>query len=137
MKPFLNEKINKIYKEIKSKNVHNNNLSTQNDNENKSNFSIHQFYYISEEELCIVIKGMADKSCGYDPIPMWLLKQCLSELKGLILMIVNKSLTEVYFPKSLKSAVVKLTLKKSNLDKDDCCNSPRQRDSGPFHAQIL
>ena len=53
---------------------------------------------------------------------MWLLKQCLSELKGLILMIVNKSLTEVYFPKSLKSAVVKLTLKKSNLDKDDCCN---------------
>ena len=53
---------------------------------------------------------------------MWIVKQCVSEIKGLILLIVYKSLTEGYFPKSLESAVVKPTLKESNLDKDDFCN---------------
>ena len=44
----FNEKINKIYKEIKSKNVNNHNLSNQNGNENKSNLSMHKFSTISE-----------------------------------------------------------------------------------------
>ena len=122
LKSYFSEKINKIYKKIEDGSNNSDSPVADSDNENMSTFSLCSFSTLTEEELCKVIKEMADKSCDLDPIPTWLLKQCLPELKGLILFIINKSLEQGHFPESLKSAAVKPTLKKTNLDKDDYSN---------------
>ena len=43
------------------------------------------------EEVRSVIHKTPDKSCELDPIPTWLLKQCLDELVLLVTAIINRS----------------------------------------------
>ena len=57
-----------------------------------------------------------------DPIPTWLLKQCVSDLLPLITTIVNKSLELGQFPSQLKEAIIKPHIKKSNLDTEELKN---------------
>ena len=47
----------------------------------------------SSDEIRSIIMSYANKSCELDPIPTWLLKQCLSELLPLITTIMNLSLS--------------------------------------------
>ena len=61
---------------------------------------------------------MGVKSCESDPIPTWLLKNCLNELIPIVTLIINLSLQNGVFPDSMKCAIVRATLKKPNLDSD-------------------
>ena len=49
---------------------------------------------------------------------MWLFEHCLPELNELVLIIVNQSLSSGCFPSSLKSAIIRPSLKKVGLDPD-------------------
>jgi hypothetical protein len=51
-----------------------------------------------------------------DPVPTWLLKDCLDSLLPIITRIVNQSLTESEMPSNLKQSIVVPLLKKPKLD---------------------
>ena len=69
-------------------------------------------------EVTKVIKAAPSKSCCLDPLPTWLLKDCLGLLAPVISSIVNQSLSSGEMPSSLKLAVVTPLLKKASLDQD-------------------
>ena len=81
-----------------------------------------EFKLMSESEIATIIKSMSNSSCTLDPIPTWLVKECIDELLPVITHIVNSSLQTGTFPESLKTAVVRALLKKENLDPDDLSN---------------
>ena len=58
------------------------------------------------------------KSCSLDPIPTFLLKDCLDILLSSITKLVNYSLIEGSFPNSFKKAVVTPLIKKASLPRD-------------------
>ncbi len=82
--------------------------------------------YITEEltsftpttnsEIESLIRKSPGTTCGLDPIPTDLLKQCLPELLPVLTKIVNLSLQNADVPSSLKRAVVTPLLKKATLD---------------------
>ena len=126
LKSFFSEKISKIYNDIKGEKITVGNFTNE-DKEGSISLdnnspTMTEFNCISEDELCAMIENMPNKSCSLDPFPMWLLKECLPDLKEPMTFIVNQSLKLGYFPKGFKSAIVKPTLKKANLDKDDYGN---------------
>ena len=55
----------------------------------------------TEAEIGNIIKISSVKSCELDPLPTWLLKECIAELVPLITDIGNMSLRESMIPKSL------------------------------------
>ena len=61
---------------------------------------------------------MSMKFCDLDPIPTWLFMTCEEEIMPLLLHIVNGALDSGNSLKALKIALVKLNLKKENLDSD-------------------
>ena len=65
-----------------------------------------------------MIVQLSNKFCDLDPIPSFLLKKCVDELAPVLLHAVNMSLCHGEFPSSLKSAIVKPTIKKNHLDAD-------------------
>ena len=77
-----------------------------------------EFTALSLEELKDLIVQLSNKFCDLDPIPSFLLKKCVDELAPVLLHAVNMSLCHGEFPSSLKSAIVKPTIKKNHLDAD-------------------
>ena len=77
-----------------------------------------EFTALTLGELKDVIALISNKFCDLDPIPSFLLKRCVDELSPILLHAVNQSLCQGKFPSSLKSAVVKPTIKKNHLDAD-------------------
>ena len=69
-----------------------------------------------EVEIRNIIKLSPAKSCELDPLPTWLLKECIAELVPTITDIVNMSLRDSLMPKSLKTALIRPLLKKTGLD---------------------
>ena len=80
--------------------------------------NISSFQEVSIEEIKELVKDLPDKSCSLDIIPVWLFKQCSSELIHILHYIINASLKDGKFPSSLKTAIVRPSLKKPNLDSD-------------------
>ena len=72
----------------------------------------------TEEEVREIIRKSPNKSCELDPLPTWLLKECLDELLPLITNIVNSSMKSGSVPKDFKSARIRPLLKKSGLDQN-------------------
>ena len=72
----------------------------------------------TEPEIWNIIKLSPAKSCGLNPLPTCLLKECKAELVPLITDIVNMSLRESMIPKSLKTSFIRPLLKKTGLDSD-------------------
>ena len=62
------------------------------------------------------------KSCTLDPIPTFLLKECITELLPIITAIVNASLRSTKVPSTFKNAVITPLLKKASLDPDVLSN---------------
>ena len=56
------------------------------------------------------------KQCALDPIPTWLLKDCIDLLAPYITSVFNISLSSGYVPSSFKDAYITPLLKKSGLD---------------------
>ena len=77
------------------------------------------FKPVSEDEVYKYISESPTKSCSLDPIPTFLLKDCLDILLSSI---TNHSLIEGSFPNSFKKAVVTPLIKKASLPRDDLKN---------------
>ena len=90
----------------------------------------------NEAEVSQTIRSMATKSCGLDPLPTWLLKECLSVLLPFITKVVNLSLSSGSFPVELKQALVCPLLKKPTLEKDEYKNH-RPVSNLPFLSKII
>ena len=76
----------------------------------------------TSDEIRDVITSCPNKSCQLDPIPTWLVKQCVDQLLPLLTSIINESLTKGEFPNDFKNAIVKPLLKKPSLDKNELKN---------------
>ena len=78
--------------------------------------SLEQFRVVSESDVRKVITLSRTKSCALDPIPTWLLKQCLDQVAPVLTVIVNTSLSCADFTPELKRAFVTPLIKKLILD---------------------
>ncbi|XP_060568235.1 uncharacterized protein LOC132726859 [Ruditapes philippinarum] len=90
----------------------------------------------TEQEVKALIKKSATKSCELDPIPTWLLKECLDELTPVITSFINVSLDAAYVPKMFKHSRIRPLLKKPNLDPNELKNY-RPVSNLPFLSKIL
>ena len=61
-------------------------------------------------------------SCELDPMPTYLLKQCVNNVLPVITTMVNKSLNEMSVPTAFKKAIVRSLLKKPVLDMNNLKN---------------
>jgi exonuclease III len=84
--------------------------------------SLTSFIPASEDEIQKIILSTKSKHCSQDPIPTWLLKDCLASVLPWITMIVNQSLKDGVMPSSLKKALIVPLLKKPTLDPDNLKN---------------
>ena len=78
--------------------------------------SLEQFRVVSESDVRKVITSSPTKYCALDPIPTWLLKQCLDQVAPVLTVIVNTSLLCADFTPELKRALVTPLIKKLILD---------------------
>ena len=78
--------------------------------------TLSMFAPVTSEEMRFIIKQLTNKSSSLDPIPTWLLKECVEELLPIITTFVNRSMQEGTVPKSLKHALVTPILKKDDMD---------------------
>ena len=76
------------------------------------------------------------KSCLLDPIPTYLLKECIDLLLISITKITNLSLVSGVVPCSLKSAIITPRIKKPGLNRDDLKNY-RPVSNVPFLGKII
>ena len=76
----------------------------------------------TSEEIKGIIIASSNSSCILDSIPTTLLKSCIDVLVDPIRDLINLSLIEGVFPDSLKHALLRPILKKSNLPPDDMSN---------------
>jgi hypothetical protein len=90
----------------------------------------------TEEDIFKLIKNSPTKSCQLDPIPTWLLKECVDVLVTAITTIVNLSISSGVVPDELKIAHVTPLLKKMNLLIEPLKNY-RPVSGLPFISKIL
>jgi hypothetical protein len=85
-----------------------------------SDVPLHQkfsaFDEVSEDYIRTLITTSPTKSCSLDPIPTYLVKNCLDVLLPVITTMVNISLQTGHFPVDWKNAVVHPNLKKENSE---------------------
>ena len=93
---------------------------------NHTNFSTHmcplslsEFKHLSLVEVRELIKNSKTKSCGMDPIPTSILKQCLETFVEPIAYIINSSVNQSLFPSNLKLSMVIPSIKKNSLNPND------------------
>ena len=77
-----------------------------------------QFEIFSCDTAKQIIRSLSSKSCSLDPVPTHILKNHLDVIRPVIIAIVNESLTSGEFPSPLKRSLIRLVLKKPDLDKD-------------------
>ena len=122
-KEYFSEKIVKIRRDIDEEAKHINLV----DEERAAtplleNCSFSAFTSITEEQLKNLVAKSPNKFCCLDPIPPFILKNCIPELTPILMQIINSSLSLGQFPSKMKKAVVKPTIKKENVDKDVLSN---------------
>ena len=84
--------------------------------------AVNAFMPVTEDKVYKCISESPTKSCSLDPIPTFLLKDCLDILLSSITKLVNYSLIEGSFPNSFKKTVVTTLIKKASLPRDDLKN---------------
>ena len=77
-----------------------------------------KFTPLTETDAQKLISDSNTTSCELDPIPTFLLKECLHELLPIITQIINLSITSGKMPDSFKSAVIRPLIKKPTLAKE-------------------
>ena len=78
--------------------------------------SLCTFTPVSHSEVLKLLSSCKAKSCGLDPIPTWLVKECKDSLVPIMANIINASLSSGVFPSECKEAIVAPILKKASLD---------------------
>ena len=94
------------------------------------------FNEVSVDDIKKLIKESKTKSCSLDPLPTFLLKECIDYLAPFITAIINSSISHCQVPSAFKSAVVTPLLKKSSLPQDDLSNY-RPVSNLPFVSKLL
>ncbi len=96
------------------------------------------FTPVSHEDVWHYIIKRPTKSCGLDPLAMWLLKEpdVLDCLLSHLTKCVNASLSAGVFPQDLKSAVMRPHIKKASLDQDLLKNY-RPVSNLPFLSKLI
>ena len=74
------------------------------------------FDCLLEDDVRKLLQMAPTKSCGLDPIPTSVLKQCSNELVPVITRIINSSLTKADGPSVFKEVVVTPLSKKPGLE---------------------
>ena len=77
---------------------------------------LNQFSTIDQSVIEDSIRKSSNKSCSLGPIPTWLVKELVCELTPFVTELFNKSISEVYFPKSFRIGEITPILKKASLD---------------------
>ena len=134
MSIFFKQKIRSIRAKISAETttLPNNDQTPANDIPSLDTFNI-----INENHLKSIIGGMNTKCCSLDPVPTWLLKSCLEELKHLLVNIVNKSLREEnMFPSKHKHATIRPAIKDRYGDTEEY-NNYRPISNSSFIAKLL
>jgi hypothetical protein len=90
----------------------------------------------SSDEVERIILKSASKSCDLDPVPTWLLKQCLNILLPFIVKLVNLSLSTSTMPTEFKTAILRPLLKKPSLDCETLKNF-RPVSNLPFISKVI
>ena len=108
---FFNEKIENIRKKLDNRSQRKKAIP-----KTFTGQKLQQFEKLETDDVRKLIKDMATKHSALDPIPTWLLKDCLDEFLPIITNIVNLSLQSGIMPKSLKHAIIQPQLKKPGLE---------------------
>ena len=88
--------------------------ATFTDNPSDGKFTTYKLLDTSDVTSLILKSPL--KQCALDPIPTWLLKDCIDLLAPYITSVFNISLSSGYVPSSFKDAYITPLLKKSGLD---------------------
>ena len=80
------------------------------------------FTQVTQDEIGKIINKSPTKSCLLDPLPTFLIKECIDILLPPITKLVNCSLQEGLVPDGLKKAVVTPLVKKASLPVEDLKN---------------
>ena len=108
---FFDSKIKEIYSDIDDEKI-NNDVAYDDCGEcNFVNDSLPNFVPLAMDDLSKLLLSMNNKFCCLDPIPTWLLIECISELLPFLLKIVNSSLESGIFPSASKKAIIKPSIK--------------------------
>jgi hypothetical protein len=84
--------------------------------DNPSDGKFATFKLLDTSDVTSLIRKAPLKQCALDPIPTWLLKDCIDLLAPYITSVFNISLSSGYVPSSFKDAYITPLLKKSGLD---------------------
>ena len=82
------------------------------------------FTQVTQDEIDKIISKSPTKSCLLDPLPTFLIKECIDILLLCITQLVNYSLREGLVPDGLKKAVVTPLIKKASLPVEDMKSYP-------------
>ena len=80
------------------------------------------FTQVTQDEIAKIISKSPTKSCLLDPLPTFLIKECMDILLPSITKLVNCSLSEGLVPDGFKKAVVSPFIKKASLPVEDLKN---------------
>ena len=80
------------------------------------------FTQVTQDEIGKIISKSPTKSCLLDPLPTFLIKECIDILLPSITKLVNCSLGEELVPDGFKKAVVTPLIKKASLPVEDVKN---------------
>ena len=75
-----------------------------------------EFDQLTHDAIKKLVMSAPTKSSILDPIPTWLLKECIEELAPYLTLIVNQSLQSGCMPLCMKEAVITPLIKKQNLE---------------------
>ena len=133
MKNFFHEKVQNIYSEIEHDSAQ---IGSPLEVPDFIGTEWKEFVPISNSDLVEIFSLLNKKECSQDPIPVKLLHQCIDVLNPIILFIVNSSLLLGAFPKDLKNASVRPTIKKINGDINDYKNY-RPISNLPYLSKVI
>ena len=80
------------------------------------------FTQVTQDEIAKIIGKSPTNPCLLDPLPTFLIKECIDILLPSITKLVNFSLSEGLVPDGFKKAVVTLLIKKASLPVEDLKN---------------
>ena len=129
---FFSEKITKIRRNISSSGASPASYSAYPQHDE----TLTMFSNLSPDDVKQLVLDMNSKSCSLDPIPTWLLKECLEELLPIITHIINTSLDNSTFPNFLRHATITPNIKNKNGDTEVYTNY-RPISNTPFLAKLL
>ena len=95
-----------------------------------------EFSPVSSELVRKIIMDSPNKHCQLDPLPTWMLKECIDELLPSIMEIINASLASGCVPNSFKTALITPIIKNLKNDPNDLKNY-RPISNLPFLSKVL